>query len=986
MSLKNLNEIVFAIESKIDDPYFHQKVFSFVSKKRKEKDKLNSDNFYRLACEEYEDLSFNLDKGSIQDSCSVRNNLRTRRIANLLIDEKGKLNQKGLEHLIRTLKKNLYFLGPGRIHDSLRQEHILHCLELLNKENDILKALYSISKPHQHPLAEEIIRDTLQIPPKTKINDAHARRAALSAWLCYLRQSLGSCFATAPAIIVHDEQPLKFFSDLKELFLTGSLKRTFEGIEYSVPLNFSSGAGDLRRPFVLSGILEEDAQELYLQPGFIASLESVDIIDSEGSFQEKSATLKEKLTKFFSHRNQNNSYVTNPEEIIRGLLLDHFSLTEEQLKEHENRPKNSLLMGLVQINQNNSTGTASTDRINQFSTAFKHSKRAFKALSDNALLRSWEYTIASFAETKGEFSRWNLYSSLGLKHTDQGGIGAILYSIIKTKLDQLNREIEDFQFQYEQVYSLLKIVENRLKNASSEDEVRWLKIDYRAKMGEFEAIRELRDGAHFKAKRMAGLFDQMIDFYIHLFPEFFQEAYDPEIIDISSGPYDDSPAGFRLLFKHGRSNSSQWSAINNSQEYIDALSFFFNAAERRMEMDEDFKGLEVIIGEITNEIINTIKTKSFLESALYRMAIAHNSSIVENPVDNIDKVAKKPWVYTSGGNLHTLVSVYFKLSHKPTSISRWVENPQELLVFLADTIKKLPDNIQNEFMSNKKKSMLMFSPTHAFLLKPGLYPFNETWKNKDYTYTWIRDRFISPMERFNEQILLNDDAMQYIIKRLARSIPKNFQAYFLHSFGNIKGSMSVPLFRDYLLYGLESNYNLKIRGKPILSASIIDAVLYTVLPIFPTYQLGEKALHILSQLPGIESQEKNEIINLIDEFTPKFLGENVIGAKQFQEIIKALICLVNDATSFPVDYHQLIKDLCEKEGFSMPRPIIFADTNWIENDFAFLINPGTGKFEFWRVDSLGIEGAPMDMWKEWLDGSKKHPDWGVLSQPKEYIA
>ena len=97
--------------------------------------------------------------------------------------------------------------------------------------------------PYSNKIAEQIIGDTLQLHEKTPITDAHARRAALSALICYLRQNVGSCFATAPCIVVHDEQPLQFLKDINELLNTGRLKRTWSGVEYSVPFKSHMGFG-----------------------------------------------------------------------------------------------------------------------------------------------------------------------------------------------------------------------------------------------------------------------------------------------------------------------------------------------------------------------------------------------------------------------------------------------------------------------------------------------------------------------------------------------------------------------------------------------------------------------------------------------------------------------------------------------------------------------------------------------------------------------
>lgn len=986
MLREEVNAARSAIESTIDSPEFFSAVFTYIAKKRKAAEKLEGDNFVRIFSEEYDGLSRRIDLGGIQESCSVRNNLRTRRLANLLIDDRGMVNIASLKHVIKICKEHLYFLGPDRQYDSLRQEHILFFLQKLYDDKEFLKTLQAITRPHFHPVSDEIIRDTLQLSPKITITDAHTRRAVLSAGMCYLRQALGSCFATAPAIVIHDEQPLRFFEDMNELFGTGRLKRTFSGIEYSVPLNGSSGTGDLKKPFLISSNPEETGFKLSEQPGLILALEKEGLIEESLSLHEKQEKLREYIKKFVETSPSTTSpyLIVNIEQILRFVFLDRFSVTEEQVKEMEKRAPRSMPTEIMMRMPGTALAGGKGDSIYKFKEALNRAKKTFKSFGDNALLRSWEYTMASFAETKGEFSRWNLYSSLGLRADDQGGIGFSLYTILKNQLEAANRDIEEYQFQYEQMFAQVKIVENRLKRASSEDEARWLKIDYKAKVGELDAIVEYRDRAHFRAKRIANLFDQLIGYYIDLFPKYFQEVYDPEMMDINVGPYNDSPAGFRLLYKHGRTNSAQWSIITNQEEFIDALSGFFIAAERNMDIDEEFKGLETLLSEITTEIVGHIKTKEFLETALYRMAAAHNTGIPENPLENMDKVEKKPWVYTSGGNLHTLVSVYFRREHKPTSVSRWVENPQELLVFLADTLKKIPYQITKDFEGNTKKSMLMYSPTHAFILKPGQYPFVNSWKNEEFTYTWIRDHLIFPMQRFNDAIVLNSDAMLYLVNRLMPHIPENFRPLFKQTFGDLRGSMSVPLFRDYLIKGIETHRGLSERGRPVIDEETIDKTLYSHLPIFPIYSIRDHVGEVLSKLPGISKKEIENALLYLEEFTPRFLGESVMGAKQFQDVCKALICLIKNKTSFSVDYHTLIKRVCEELGYSMPRPIIVADTNWVKDYFSFVVNPGTGKLEFWCTDALGVEGTPMSSWNKWLDGSVKKPDWGIFVQPYEY--
>ena len=111
---------------------------------------------------------------------------------------------------------------------------------------------------------------------------------ALIAWLTYLRQNVGSCFATAPAIVVSEEQPELFFKDLSELFGTGRLKRTFGGVEYSVPFSASWGAGDLRRLIVVQRGPLAEKQKSWHSPGILAGLEASGVIDTALPLGKKS--------------------------------------------------------------------------------------------------------------------------------------------------------------------------------------------------------------------------------------------------------------------------------------------------------------------------------------------------------------------------------------------------------------------------------------------------------------------------------------------------------------------------------------------------------------------------------------------------------------------------------------------------------------------------------------------------------------------------
>lgn len=976
----------FSVETDVEDPDFLLKIYLYAAKNRKSGGGEGLDEVDNVCLEEYAESSAAIEAGGFQGGSSLRINLRSRKLANLLIDENGLLNRDVLTRAIDCISRHTYFIGPGGQHDALRQERLLKVLKNLEQSKQLASSLLSIRKPHLHPFADQIIRDTLQLSSKTAITNAHARRAALSALMCYLRQALGSCFATAPAIIVHDEQPMQFLADIAELLNTGKIKRTFSGVEYSVPLCHSWGRGDLKRPFYVSGDPEKGAELLSIQPGFIAAMEIEGGTSPEFSEEQNREILKGMILEFLRGKEPQEQFLLTPEELIKQLLLRRFALAEEELEEFESSSQGGVIAAFRTLELQAGRPTSGKGgAVSCYKAEFARACTAFKALTENALLRAWEYSLASFAETKAQFATWNLYASLGLKHEEPGGIGACLWRILKKKLEELNRKVEDHQFEYEQMAVQVQICENRLRRASSEEEARWLKIDYRAKAQELGVIQELRDKTHFQAKRTAHLFDGMIDFYLAVFPDYFQEIYDPEMADVSLGPYDDSPAGFRLIYKHGRTNTAQWTFITTPEQFSESLVSFFMAAERLMGFDDAFKGLEGVLSEITTEVVNHLRTREFMETALQRMAAAHNVALIENPLENLERVEKKPWVYTSGGNLHTLVSVYFRRDEKPTSEERWVETPLELLCFFVDAVKKMPSSISDSFIANRNRSVLTHSPTHAYLLKPGYEIFSEGWRNESFTYTWVRDRWVVPMDEAVSEIVLSPDMMQALVKRLLPRVPINNRHYFNQCFGFLQGSMSPEVFRNFLVYSFETEKGLQFRNRPVIEASLIDSLLFENLPFFTINKLQENVKRVFSKLPGFSKGQVEEAVGYADMFSNKIWGEPVMGAKQFQQVCIGLAALVLQGTSFPVNYHSEVKRICEEEKLALPRAIIFADTNWVNDHFAFLINPGTRKLELWRVDPLGGEGWPMDQWSRWLDGTQRHPLWGVFINPLQYV-
>lgn len=983
VSDQKIATILSAVKVPMEHPLFLSRIFAFVARIRKAR-QTEDDRLRALIEEEYEELSRRLDRSAIQESCSVRNILRTRQLAMFLIDDKGELNAHLLAKVIALLKENLYSLGPNRHHDAKRQEHILNVLHLLDTNKDLVRALKKIGRPYLNKHAEEFIRETLQLPSTVVIQDAHTRRAVLSAWLCYLRQNIGSCFATAPAEVVHDEQPALFLQDITDLLATGRLKRTFSGVEYSVPLSASWGIGDLKKPLIIKHLSSGIQPELWYSPGLMAAFEVVGLLKKDERIKNKIQQLKEWIIPLL---NQSDPYlpysITSAEEIIRTLLLQSLHLTEQQVKDYQNRPRSMIQSQLIVHSTHSSKEGGVGERCANFIYQFEVAKNAFKSLADNALLKAWEFTLASFSETKLEFTRWNLYSSLGMGTQEPGGIGQCIYQVVQKKLDVVNRQVEELNNEYEVLYTQVKMAESRMRHASTEKEVQWLKIEYQSRVSELYSLQEMRDERQSQARELVNLYESLYQLYLELFKDYFQEVYDADMQGVITGPFDDSPAGFRLVYKHGRSNTSQWTRIQNQYEFIDALASFFVATEPQILAELDSKSLERDLSEIVTAIINHIKTKEFLETAFHRMAAAHQAPLIANPLDHLEQIEKKPWVYTSGGTMNTLVSCYYCIEGKPKEVERWVENETELLVFFADTLKQMSPGLLEPYLSGKRKSMLMQSPTHAFLLKPTHSPFKETWTNEEFTYTAIRDRFIKPVEVFISQMLLDEPMLHFLIEQFLGKVPENYKPRFKSLFAHVSGPLNPTFFRDYLVETLIQDRGLRYGTRPVLSSDEIDGFLYSELPLFYSYELKDRIHQILILLPGIDSQQVDDILDLYDKVSLS-PGRIIMTANQLQDICKALLCLYQLKTTTSVDYPFYISQAAQKLGFAMPAPLIFADSNWVKDLFAFVVNPGTGRLDFWCVDYIGRQGFPLVSWKPWLNGSRPDLKWGIYVYPPQY--
>lgn len=756
--------------------------------------------------------------------------------AGQLLDEAGNLiDLEGIE------SPQVFF--EGEYDSSDIEEHLARVLSKLKTDRELATLLQSFSPFLFDPQIEEMIAITLGV--SGPIKERHVKWAVLSALFTPLRQSVGSCFATAPAILVHEEQPHQFLTDLRDLLAKGQLSRVFGGVEYTVPISPSPGLGDLKKSYVPD------------------------------------------------HPAYHNLGLLPPERGTPSFL----ELIELQVPPADQ----------------------------------EKAKWEFVAHSNHLLLKIWEFTIASFVDVKTEFSRWNLYSSLGLHPEEKDGIGALIYSYLERRLEEVNEELAKHQTDYEIAFDQVRATESLMRNISSESEGRRLKGEHQARLFHMQACERARNEAADTAKQISNFFSFMIEQIVEKFQEHFQEVYDAEMQEVEATPYDDAPAGFRLLYKHGRAHVGAWTFIRTGDEYIDALKSFFIAIENTLIHDCEWEQGKMEIGQIITAIVHHIRKEEFLISAFNRMAKAHRVPLQKIP---LEKMEKKPWAYTSGGTMPTLLKTYFRREGSLSEEARWVESPQDLCIFLLDTLKMLPPHILDPYLKDPKKRMLATSPSHAFSLLPGEPLFAEGWQDRGFTYTWVRDRILNPRIDFYRTMRLKPAEQLYLVQQLAKRMEPHHAHHIQSHFNPSNDTQLLPLFRNELP-----------------RTPKVDAFLYEMLPLVPP----EKARQIIDALE-------------LDVQAPFF----PIGRKELHDLVAR-------------DNHDATSVLFEREGIAPPRPLRFADSNWEKFYFSFVVNPATLELELWRTDKIGLTGTPMRQWEPLLNGTLREA-WGVYLRPYEYVS
>jgi hypothetical protein len=721
-------------------------------------------------------------------------------------------------HLILRTPKPSFPCYPMGTADDLITEQCAVFLDRWEKDPLFKKKIVKFSLPLYCHKAEDLIRATLSLPSGAVITDKDVQRAVICACLVPLRQTIGSCFATAPAIVIQKKRLDFLIDDLYDLLTTGQLKRVVEGREYTVPLSLNSNTCHLDKPI---------GAQYHSSPGIIAAFT---LANKPIPKDLPSMSVKTLFTQQIP-----------PEKLERALNL-------------------------------------------------------FTNMTETALLKAWEFTLASFSDIKMEFSQWNLSWGLGLNPEEAGGIGEALYENINEKLQKTNQKIEEAHKDVIVAHEQLKSSETLLRQANSTEQARQLQGEWKARLYHFQCCEDIEKKLQNEAKIYVDLFSFLLQQYTTLLQQYFQEIYDPQMADIFIESYEDLSAGFRLIYNHGRKDSTLWTAIYRQEEFINSLVEFFTVTERFL---QDFYNNPIEKKNIETQvtgIIQHVRSSEFIQSALSRAAALNRT----------------PWSYLSGGRMDDLIPIYFR---SPTTIkkeSQSIADELNLFIFLIDVLKTV---------SFKDILLLIQSPTHAFSLTPDTFPFREAWESNTFTYTWIRDNFLEPGKEFYEAMVISPNEQLELLRRL----------------GLKRTPLTTTSVTNFIALIAEKTQSLPFflhKALPLIRADQCKTVLHQL--------LGHDQFFLPKLPPFLLSSELQTLARLFShpsQYTP--LAEKARAMK-----LAPLTC-------------------------------VFADTNWSNSYFSFVINPCTLNLEMWRTDKTGVYGFPFPLLKSWL-GEGKEFEWSVF--------
>ena len=366
-------------------------------------------------------------------------------------------------------------------------------------------------------------------------------------------------------------------------------------------------------------------------------------------------------------------------------------------------------------------------------------------LSPPPLLKCLEYTIASMTEFSLDTQTFSLSIILGLDPSLVDGLGGKIQSLIREELLKIEKEVHQAQIEAQKALDHVNIINSQLSQASSYERAQSLKAQGYSHSSQMRSCVEKRDELIKESEEISELLKIWIEKAREVFKSYFQDIFDPDL-KITHSSLDDSPAGFRLLCKHGRQNILSWTKIHDEKTFVSCLKDYFLYLENLLGSEYKSKRIKAILVSISSESIQYIHQNNFIESSLKRLKML-----------NATYHYTHPWCYLSGGSLRSLLACFLGKTEVSNEVKIQTKEPVDLLIKLVDLFKDFPLKFQDRFLSDDQRGILAQNESHAFVVKPGFKVFSNFWSDRHFSYTTIRDSFLIPLYQYYQKKVFTED-------------------------------------------------------------------------------------------------------------------------------------------------------------------------------------------------------------------------------------
>ena len=365
----------------------------------------------------------------------------------------------------------------------------------------------------------------------------------------------------------------------------------------------------------------------------------------------------------------------------------------------------------------------------------------FISLEDFALLRTWDYSLASFSETKGNLAQRMFYISLGWNSEQKHGMGAPMLENISTLFEDHKNKHKALKDSYSMVVSAQSAASARLLSTNNAESIQSSSRNLTTYSTYVTQLEIEMQASHQKLECLSDLFNLITDQLLSRIPEWFAEIYYvPTHRTLSKAIQEDSPARFQLANK-AEVSKGEWKRISSKQDFISSISNFFSSIETEVVVYINKTHNTDVTQEIAScfqILLQTLHDNIFWQYTFKRIAQHNNISIpkeVTDPEMWLLNQSISPWLLPSGGSPDILLSVYYMSLEPPKTIISTLSSPLELVHMISQSIStetrtSSQNNTSTPIMENlppyfdTHNTLIATSPSHVFRIYTQLMSIN----------------------------------------------------------------------------------------------------------------------------------------------------------------------------------------------------------------------------------------------------------------------